>query len=434
MTDVSTSTLRLVSKHVIPLLFLLYLFSYIDRVNIGYAGLQMNTELGFNPAVFGLGAGLLFLGYVLFGIPSNFLMKKIGGRVWLSTLAIGWGVVALGNALISSEAMFYGMRFLLGLAESGFVPGMLLYLTQWYPQNERGKVVATLYMATAVSVIVAGPLSGAIMQMDGLLGVSGWKWILILEGIPPILLGIFALKSLPERPETVEWLSADQRDWLVAALAQGEGSQGNKGYGTFRAALRGPIVWIFGFLFFLLGIGFFSVMIWLPLVVKQLSGLTSVQVSFVSAIPFVFASICMTLYGRHSDRTNERQWHLVVALLVGSAGLAVSAGSSDPVLGFVAICVATIGLWSATGVFWPMPTSFLSGSGATGGLALINSIGILGGFVGPYFVGLIRNMTPDFSAALYSVAAVQLLAAVVASQIHRSAVVRAARTGTTAAR
>jgi MFS family permease len=428
MTDISDNTLHRVSKRVIPLLFLLYLFSYVDRVNIGYAGLQMNTELGFNPAVFGLGAGLLFLGYVLFGIPSNFLMKKIGGRVWLSMLAIAWGTVAIGNASISSKEMFYGMRFLLGLAESGFVPGMLLYLTQWYPQSERGKVVSTLYMATAVSVIVAGPLCGAIMQMDGLLGVSGWKWILILEGIPPILLGVFALKYLPERPETTEWLNKTQREWLVSKLAEGEVTQANKGYATFRSALRAPIVWVFGLIYFLLGIGFFSVMIWLPIVIKQLSGLSTVQVSFVSAIPFVFASICMPLYGRHSDRTNERQWHLVFALLVGSAGLAASAASSNPIVGFAAICIAAIGLWSATGIFWPMSTSFLSGSGATGGLALINSIGILGGFVGPYFVGLIRNMTPNFSIALISVAAIQLLAAIVTSQIHRSAVLRTAKT------
>lgn len=427
MTDVATSGLRRISRHVIPLLFLLYLFSYIDRVNIGYAGLQMNSELGFSPAVFGLGAGLLFLGYVLFGIPSNFLMKIVGGRVWLSTLAVCWGIVALGNSLISGEKMFYGMRFLLGLAESGFVPGMLLYLTQWYPQNERAKVVSILYMATAASVVVAGPMSGAIMQIDGVLGVAGWKWILILEGLPPILLGMLALKYLPERPETVEWLSAEQRQWLVKELAKDEITQEGKGYGTFQAALRAPIVWVFGLLYFLLGIGFFSVLIWLPLVVKQMSGLSSTQVSFVSAIPFVCAAVCMTLYGRHSDRTEERQWHLALAFLVGFVGLTASASSMHPLVSFAAICIAAIGLWSATGVFWPMPTAFLFGSGATGGLALINSIGILGGFVGPYLVGLIRNVTPNFSAALYCVAAAQLLAAIIASQVHRSAVIRAIR-------
>lgn len=428
MNDTANAALRRVSRHLVPLLFLLYLFSYIDRVNIGYAALQMNKELGFSPAVFGLGAGLLFLGYVLFGIPSNFVMKKVGSRVWLSVLAIAWGVVAVGNALISNETTFYGMRFLLGLAESGFVPGMLLYLTNWYPQSERAKVVSTLYMATAVSVIVAGPLSGAIMQLDGMAGFSGWKWILILEGVPPILLGLYALKALPEGPKDATWLDANEREQLLATLAEGDAAQADKSYTTFAAALRAPIVWVFGLLYFLLGIGFFSVMIWLPQVVKQLSGLSTVQVSFVSAVPFVFASAAMMLYGRHSDRTGERQWHLVLAYVVGAVGLAASAWFANPVASFVAIAVAAVGLWSATGVFWPLPTGFLSGSGATGGLALINSIGILGGFVGPYLVGLVRNVTPDFSTALYAIAATQVLAALIATQVHRSAAVRATQT------
>lgn len=426
MSDASTTTLPKVTRRLIPLLFLLYLFSYIDRVNIGYAGLQMNKELGFSPAVFGLGAGLLFLGYFLFGIPGNLLMKKIGGRIWLSSLAICWGIVALGNALIFDEKSFYGMRFLLGLAESGFVPGMLLYLTQWYPQNERAKIVSILFMATAVSVVVAGPLSGAIMQMDGMLGVSGWKWILILEGLPPVLLGLFALKALPDSPRDAAWLSSGERNWLAAEVAAGEARADGKGYDDFKAALSAPIVWIFGFLYFLLGIGFFSLMIWLPMVVKQLSNLSTTEVSFVSAIPFIGAAICMTLYGRHSDRTNERQWHLVLSFVVAAIGLAISAWSGNPLVSFAAISFAAIGLWSATGVFWPMPTAILTGSGAAGGLALINSIGILGGFVGPYLVGLIRNVTPDFSTALYCMAAIQLVAAIITSQLHRSAAVRAA--------
>lgn len=428
MSAASTTTLPLVTRRLIPLLFLLYLFSYIDRVNIGYAGLQMNQELGFSPAVFGLGAGLLFLGYFLFGIPGNFLMKKIGGRLWLSSLAVCWGIVAVGNALISDETSFYGMRFLLGLAESGFVPGMLLYLTQWYPQSERGKIVSMLFMATAVSVIVAGPLSGAIMQMDGVLGVSGWKWILILEGVPPILLGLYAMRALPDGPHAASWLTTDQRSWLMSRIEADEAKSDGEGYASFKSALAAPIVWVFGLLYFLLGIGFFSVMIWLPMVVKQLSSLSATQVSFVSAIPFVGAAVSMTLYGRHSDKTNERQWHLAVAFLVAAVGLTVSAWSGNPLVSFIAICFAAIGLWSATGVFWPMPTAILSGSAAAGGLALINSMGILGGFVGPYLVGLIRNVTSDFSTALYCIAAIQVVAAIITSQLHRAAVVRATNT------
>lgn len=419
MSDIRSETLRNVSRTLIPILFLLYLFNYIDRVNIGYAALQMNQDLGFSPATFGLGAGLLFVGYVAFGIPSNYLLQWLGGRVWLSTLAIIWGVVASANALISDERIFYLMRFLLGVTEAGFVPGMLLYVARWYPQSERARIVATLYMATAISVVVAGPISGAIMQLDGVFGIAGWRWILLLQGLPPICLGLFALKWLPEKPESAPLLTKDQRAWLASELAAGEMEQADRGFSNFRQALRAPIIWIFGLIYFLLGVGFFSVMIWLPLVIKQISGLTPTQVSFVSAIPFLCAAACMMLYGRHSDRTEERQWHLVLAFLVGFVGLTISAWSTDATWSFAAICVAAIGLWSATGVFWPMPTALLSGEAAAGGLALINSVGILGGFVGPYLVGFIRSISSDFSTALYCMAAAQLLAAILASQLHR---------------
>ncbi len=427
MSEIQASVLGRVNRRLIPILFLLYLFSYIDRVNVGYAALQMNSHLGFNPAVFGFGAGLLFLGYFTFGIPSNFILRKIGGRVWLSVLAIVWGLVAVGNAWVANETSFYVMRFLLGVAEAGFVPGMLLYLTLWYPQGERAKVVATMFMATAVSVIVAGPVSGALMQLDGALGLAGWKWILVAEGFPPILLGVWAWLSLPERPDTVDWLTREESAWLANEIENDREVPKGLGYDTFQDAIRAPIVWVLGLVYFMLGVGFFSVMIWLPQVVKQMSGLSTTQVAFVSAIPFVCAAICMTLYGRHSDRTKERQGHLALAYVVGALGLIVSASLSNPVASFAALCVAAVGLWSATGVFWPIPTSFLSGSGATGGIALINSIGILGGFVGPYIVGLVRNVTPDFSIALYCVGSVVLVGGLVVSQLHRSAVIRAVR-------
>jgi MFS family permease len=427
MSEIRKTILGRVSKRLIPLLFLLYLFSYVDRVNIGYAALQMNSDLGFNPAVFGLGAGLLFLGYFAFGIPSNFILRKVGGRAWLSFLAIVWGAIAVANSIIATENMFYVMRFLLGVAESGFVPGMLLYLTVWYPQSERAKVVSTMYMATAVSVVLAGPLSGAILQLDGAIGISGWRWILILEGVPPIVLGIWAWLALPERPDTVDWLSDGERKWLANEIETDREVPKDLGYDTFRKAIRAPIVWVFGLVYFLLGIGFFSVMIWLPQLIKQISALTTAQVSFVSAIPFICASVCMVLYGKHSDKTKERQGHLGLALLVGAGGLIASASFSNPIAALAALCFAAMGLWSATGVFWPMPTAFLSGGGAVGGLALINSIGILGGFAGPYIVGIVRNLTPNFSAALYCVAAAVLTGALIVSQLHRSAVVRAIR-------
>ncbi|PZR48606.1 MAG: MFS transporter [Paraburkholderia fungorum] len=258
-------------------------------------------------------------------------------------------------------------------------------------------------------------------ELDGLIGISGWKWVLIFEGIPPVILGIYAFIALPDRVEAANWLNEGQRKWLQDELkAKCDCDEQLKVYGSFKDALKAPIVWCLGFLYFLLGFGFFSVMIWLPQMVKQIAGLTVIQTSVVSAVPFLLASIAMAFYAGHSHKTGERQNHLVVAYLVGAAGLFVAAMAQVPIWSFVGICVAAVGMWSATGVFWPIPTGILSGRGAVGGIALINSVGILGGFVGPYLVGLIRGWNQNYSVALACLAMVQLIAALIASQLHRS--------------
>ncbi|WP_051516505.1 MFS transporter [Herbaspirillum sp. RV1423] len=417
MSSIETNTVRKVCLRIVPLLFVLWLINFLDRVNISFAALQMNEALHFTPAVFGFGAGIFFLGYILFEIPSNLMLYKFGARRWLTRIIVSWGIVSMAQAWIVGEHSLYSLRFLLGVAEAGYLPGMLYYLTLWVPAENRAKVIAQIMSANTVAVIIGAPLSGLIMQMDSALGVAGWQWVFVIEGGMAVVLGIFTFFYLTDKPAQASWLSNEERTWLVAKLSSDSAVAGHAGISDVRVAFKAPIVWMLGVLYFFVGLGFFGLTIWLPQIVKQISGFSILAVSMISAIPFVVGAVAMIANGKHSDRTGERRWHLSLSLLLGAAGLTASAMSSSPLVSFIAVCFSMAGISGALGVFWSVPSTFLTGQAAAGGLALINTISGLSGFLGPYVIGFIRGLSPNFSYSLYGMAASLLIATVLAATL-----------------
>jgi ACS family tartrate transporter-like MFS transporter len=385
-----------IRRRLIPFLFILYIVAYLDRVNLGFAALQMNDALQLSAAVYGFGAGVFFIGYFLFEIPSNLILQRVGARIWIARIMISWGIFSAAMMFTSGPWSFYTLRFLLGLAEAGFFPGMILYLTYWFPAKERAKAVASFGTATAGAYVIGGPVSGSILLMHGAGGLDGWQWLFLLEGLPAILLGFVVLKYLDNGPRDATWLTADERDEVIALLEEERHATPGEHH-SLRHALGSGRVWLLAVVYFCVISGFYGVGLWLPQIVKAYSGLGNFLVGLVSAVPFIAASIGMVWLASHSDRTGERRWHIAGSALAGAAGLAISAYSTSPVMSLVALCVATTGIWGTLGPFWALPTAFLRSSAAAAGTALINSIGNLGGFMGPSIVGLAK--TPDGSFA-----------------------------------
>ena len=422
--DVSPATIARISRRIVPFFLLLYVVNFLDRVNVGFAALQMNRDLGFGPEVYGFGAGIFFLGYVLFEIPSNLVLRRVGSRVWLSRIMITWGLIAMAAAFTNGRNSFYVLRLLLGVAEAGFVPGMIYYLADWFPARERARVIAKIWSATAIAIVVGSPISGLISQLDGILGLPAWRWIFLLEGLPALVMGFVSFFFLSDEPTGAAWLAPEERAALSAQIAREHEASDAHGLSGFKQALSSGRVWALAILYFCIGIGFFGITLWLPQIVKQLSGLGTTEVSLITTIPFLLAAGAMILNARHSDRTGERRWHLACPLLVGAFGLAGSGLSSSPIMALVSLCIAAMGMWSSIGVFWSVPTAFLRGTAAAGGLALINSIGGLGGFVGPYLIGLVRSITPDFSVALLGLSVSVCLAALLAAVLPQTSSAR----------
>jgi MFS transporter, ACS family, tartrate transporter len=410
--ELEKRTVGKISRRLIPFCMLLFILNYLDRVNIGFAALQMNKELGFSATAFGLGAGIFFIGYFFFEVPSNLILERIGARRWIARIAITWGIISTGMAWVHSETSFYVLRFLLGVAEAGLLPGILLYFSYWFPSRERAKALAVFMTATAISNIIGAPLSGGLLGLEGLYGFHGWQLLFIFEGIPSIIMGFVVLRYLNNKPEEATWLAQDEKSWLARVLsAERMAKEQASGRMTLRLGLTNRRVLLIALLCFFLVSGNFGVVFWLPQIIKAFGGLSNMEVGLLTAVPYILAAFAMVWWGRHSDRTGDRKWHLVIAALIGSAGLAASAVSADPMLSFIALCVAAIGIWSMFGVFWAVPADFLSGVAAAGGFALINSIGTLGGFAGPFLVGFVRDRTGTFSASLLVLSAFMLVAA-----------------------
>ena len=398
------------ARRLVPFLALCYMVNFLDRVNVGFAALSMNADLGFTPQMFGLGAGIFFVGYILFEIPSNLALHRFGARIWIARIMISWGLVSMAMALVSGATSFYALRFLLGVAEAGFFPGIILYLTYWFPARERARVVAMFMAAVPLATVFGGPLSGALLELDGLMGLKGWQWMFFVEGVPAVLLGFVTLKFLDDRPEHAKWLTPEERQALSTQLATEAEAARTDGYHRIGQALTRPRVLMLGLIYFCLAAGLYGIGFWMPQVI-QTFGFSPLKIGFLTAIPYLFAAFLMVLWGRRSDRTGERIWHVALPLALAGAAFAWSAVSGPLLPTMMALTLVTVGIYAAVGAFWSLPTAILTGTGAAAGIALVNSIGNLGGFAAPTIVGTLRQATGDFTAALLFLAFILVLGA-----------------------
>ncbi|MHC2533490.1 MFS transporter [Bradyrhizobium diazoefficiens] len=397
---------------IVPFLLLCYIVAYLDRVNVGIASLTMNRDLGISPYEFGWSAGLFFFGYFLAEVPSNLALQAIGARKWIARILITWGLISAATAFVVGPVSFGVMRFLLGLGEAGFTPGVFLYFTYWFPARVRGTATAAFLLGIPIANIVGARISSSLLTLDGLAGLHGWQWLLILEGLPATLLGFVCFFTLTDKPEQAKWLSPEERSWLAEVLAAERQAIAAKHLSRLKDAFVNWRVLVCAAVNFCAIIGSVGLGLWMPQIIKGL-GFSVVAVGFIAAIPYICGAVTMMLWARLSDRGGERSWFVASALLVGAASLIVCGyATSSALISIVALCGAVIGIMCYQSTFWPIPSSFLTGSAAAGGLAMIVSIGNLGGFVGPYLIGMIRQSTDSFSWALISVAAFLTLAAI----------------------
>ncbi|MDR3405100.1 MAG: MFS transporter [Chthoniobacter sp.] len=400
------------SRRLIPFLMLMFALNTIDRVNISFAALQMNHDLGLSPAQYGFAAGLFFIAYLICEIPSNLILERVGAGRWLARIMISWGIVAIATAFVFDNYTLLTARGLLGVTEAGFAPGVMVYLMRWFPDVDRGKAM-TIYLAgNPIASIIGGPISGAILSMDGTWGISGWRWLFILEGIPSVIVGIATLWWLTERPQKAMWLEPDERAWLAQRMEAETATKANTSPANFVNVFRDPATLCLTLAKFFTGIASYGLSLWLPQIIKGFGNLSNVEIGFLTAIPSAVSIAASILVGRHSDRTGERIWHIAIPAFVGAAAFVWAGLAGSPFTTMVAITIAFTGLWVSNTVFWTLPTSLLSGMSAAAGLAFINSVGNLGGFVGPYFTGLIRGATTNYTWAYVMFAVVLALAGV----------------------
>jgi D-galactonate transporter len=398
------ATYRKVSWRLVPFLLLCYVVAYLDRVNVGFAKLQMLNALQFSETVYGLGAGIFFIGYFLFEVPSNVILHKVGARIWIARIMITWGAISAAMMFVTTPTMFYVLRFLLGIAEAGFFPGIILYLTYWYPANRRGRTTTFFMTAIALSGVIGGPLSGWVMQsFDGHNGWAGWQWMFLLEGIPSILVGLWVLAYLDDRIAHAKWLSPEEKALLERNIAS---EDAHKEDPPIRTVLSSPRVWLMSAIYFCFVMGLYGVSFWLPTIIKQTGVKGALDIGLLTAIPYGCAVVGMVLMAYSADRSGERRWHIALPALAGSVGLLLSVQwHGDTTLAMVALTLATIGILTTLPLFWSLPTAFLAGTGAAAGIALINSLGNLAGFLSPYAVGWLKDLTHSTDSGMYLLAA-----------------------------
>ena len=414
MATIEQAVVRKVSRRLIPFLIFCYFVAYIDRVNVGFAALTMNRALGFTPVIYAWGAGIFFIGYLLFEVPSNVILERIGARIWIARIMVSWGFISLAMAFVWDTTSFYVARFLLGVAEAGFFPGIILYLTYWFPAAARARIVGVFMVAVPISTVIGAPLSGWILgASDGLLGLQGWQWLFITEALPSVLGGFVAFSFLTDRPDRAHWLTAREQAWLTQRMdAERTHREAIRRF-TLGQALVNPRVLALGLVYMGIVTGLYGINFWLPQIVDAFGGLSTFQVGLITAIPFLAGAAGMIVWSRHSDRTGERLWHVILPSVVGALGFAGSAYLNNPILAMAALSFAGLGIFAALPTFWTLPTSFLTGTAAAGGIALINSVGNLGGFAGPYVVGWIRNATGEFRYGMLFLAAALAIAAII---------------------
>jgi ACS family tartrate transporter-like MFS transporter len=404
--------IRKITWRLIPFLMLLYFVAFLDRINVGFAALTMNKDIGLTSQMFGLGAGIFFLGYFVFEVPSTIILHKLGARFWIGRVMITWGFVSVSMAFIQGPISFYVLRFLLGLAEAGFFPGIILYLSYWFPAHHRSEVTAMFMAAAPVAGFIGSPISGALMQLNGLLGLRGWQWLFLVEGIPALILGFLTLRFLTDRPSDATWLTAEERDWLSSAIQQEQSAiKGARSHNAWGALADWKVLAL-SLAYFGTSAGLYTIGFWAPLIVKGL-GFSVFKVGLLVAIPNLIAVIGMVLWSHNSDRTGERYWHAALACLLAAIGMAVAArASSSTFLAVAGLSLTAFGVSAAKPPLWSLPTTFFAGTAAAASIGLINSLGTLGGFAGPYMIGSTNGTRGDFTRGLYLVGGTLVVSAV----------------------
>ena len=399
--DFEKDVIRKVTFKLIPALVILYLVAYIDRAAVGFAHLHMGADVGIGDAAYGLGAGLFFIGYFLFEVPSNLLLDKFGARKWFARILLTWGLITMAMALIQGPHSFYILRFLLGVAEAGFFPGVLYLITQWYPVRHRGKIMGMFILSQPIAMMVAGPLAGALLGMDGIANMHGWQWLFVMVGLPAVLLSLPTLLYLPDNISAVKWLSNEQKNWLKNELVKDEAEYDQTRHGNPLHALKDKRVLTLALYYLPVTLSIYGLNLWLPTIIKQFSGGSDLQVGFLSSIPYIFGIIGLLIIPRSTDKLNDRYGHLSFLYALGACGMFFSAWLTSPVMQLIALSVVAFALFSTTAVFWTLPGRFLTGASAAAGIALINSVGNLGGYIGPFGIGLLKQYTGNMASGLY---------------------------------
>ena len=412
-----------ISWRLIPYMFLLYIVAYLDRVNVGFAAMDMQRDLHFSNTVYGTGAGIFFLGSALFDLPSNLIMLRVGPRVWIARIMISWGVISACMMFMHSKESFYVLRFLLGVSEAGFFPGMILYLTYWFPTHERARAVARFMTATSLAGVVGGPLSSYLLRMDGRAGLAGWQWLFLSEGIPTILLGISVLFLLKNGPEKADWMRPEEKVWLAGELRRDQERYGAATHHALGDAFRLPALWLLAAVYFVSQVGVYVVNLWMPLILNGFSRSgSSADASLIAryaTVPYLAAAAMTVAVGWSSDKRNERRWHIAGCLALSAAGFAGAALAHSLVVALCAMTLAAVGVWSMMGPFWTLTTGMLSGTAAAGAIAILQIVGGVGGFAGPYMMGRLRDATHSFSGGLYLISGMALAAAVLALVVRQ---------------
>jgi sugar phosphate permease len=410
---------RRITWRLVPYMFVLYIVAYMDRVNVGFAAMDIQRQLHFSNTVYGTGAGIFFLGYALCDLPSSLLLRRFGTRLWIARIMISWGIVSACMVWIHTPHSFYLLRFLLGVAEAGFVPGMLLYLTFWFPSHQRARAVAKFMTATSLAGVVGAPLSSALLKLDGVQGLAGWQWLFLMEGVPTVLLGISVLFVLKDSPDKVAWMTPSEKDWLARELERDRKLYGAAEHHRLLDAFRLPAVWLLAGVYIVIQIGVYIVNLWMPLILSSLarSGAAAADASLIAryaTLPYLLAAIFTVLIGRSSDRSNERRWHLFGCMALAAVGFVWAARAGNIAVALCAMSLVAIGLWSTMGPFWALTTRMVGGAAAAGAVATITTIGGFGGFLGPYLTGRMRDATHSFAGGLYGIGALALCAALLA--------------------
>ncbi len=434
MSDIATRVcgpledrvIRKVIWRLLPFLMLLYFVAFLDRINVGFAALTMNRDIGLTPQMFGFGSGIFFIGYFIFEVPSTIILHKVGARFWIGRVIITWGLVSIATAFTRGPLSFYVLRFLLGLAEAGFFPGIILYLSYWFPSNHRSAVTAVFMAAAPLAGLIGSPVSGALMQLHGLLGLRGWQWLFLAEGIPALVLGVITFHFLTDHPEDAAWLTEDERNWLSQTISGEQAAiKDPRSHSAWRALMDWKVLAL-SLAYFGTSAGLYTIGFWAPLIVRGL-GFSALSIGLLVAIPNLIAVVGMVLWSRNSDRTGERYWHAAIACIIGAIGMAVAAcAGSSAILAITGLSLTAFGVSAAKPPLWSLPTTFFAGTAAASSIGLINSLGTLGGFVGPYIIGSSDETSGHFSRGLYLVGGTLIVSAItiIVMGIARKAMLR----------